>query len=496
MFSVKNDDPFIIFKKLQDIARKEVGDENVIDLSRGDPGFGFTPSIRGREFASYIIFLDTVLNSDSENRFTTRKDVKNSDSILKQIKNITFETYKEDVANKLISELEEFIEFSISAAIYEGKDWQKEDVLWELFSYAAMSGGSYLNPHGQTLTRIITAAWHRSELEIDIKSEDVILTNGASHAIGTVFKLLGEEGCGYLKKGDSVAIASPVYSPYNRIIEERGLKPISYTMDPITGELSSLPINTKPKAIILIDPNNPTGFSLSQDALNTISKFAKDSDALVITDEVYSSFFPKKETMIKVAPERTICINARSKTERSTGLRSGEIIIMPEGRENIAKMIGLSDSENFEQFLMFSKAPGRTGGQFQHTTFVPGPSQLLSMSHIVLGTRERKAYMKNLKNNRDTFCKGLNLPHKNNTYYIIFDLDSIDGCTKKDLSVEDKLILLAKAGVVFIPAYRFFAETDREKSGVLTSVRASIVNTTADKLNEAAERVREALCMS
>jgi aspartate/methionine/tyrosine aminotransferase len=287
-----------------------------------------------------------------------------------------------------------------------------------------------------------------------------------------------------------------VYSPYNRIIEERGLIPIPYTMDPLTGELSNLQVDKKPKAIILIDPNNPTGFSLSQESLNALAKFAKDSNSLIITDEVYYSFFPHKETMIKVAPERTICINARSKTERSTGLRSGEIIITKAGRENIAQMIGLSDAASLEQLLMFSKAPGRTGGQFQHTTFVPGPSQLLGISHIALGREEREEYMKNLQNNRDTFCKSLNLPHKNNTYYIIFDLDSIDGCTTKDLPIEDKLILLAKAGVVFIPAYRFFAEEDRDKPGVLTSVRASIVNTTPDKLKEAGERVKKVLCMS
>ena len=484
MFSVKNDDPFIVFKKLQDIAREARG-EDVIDLSRGDPGYGFTPSAKGREFASYVLFLDSALNNDDSPGTID----------MKQIKNITDTTYQPDAASQLLNSLNKFIDAAIKTAKDEGKNWNDETVLKELFANSAMSGGSYLNPKGQEITRMIIAAWHRSEYGVDIKSNDLILTNGASHAIGTVFKALGEEGCGYLKSGDTAIIASPVYAPYNRILEERGINTITFSMNPLNGNVT-IPDNADAKALILIDPNNPTGFSMKQDDIEKLAMLAKEKNMIVITDEVYSSFFPKKKTMLALAPERTIAINARSKIERSTGLRFGEIITLSEGKTNMAKMIGLSDAEEFEKLLIFAKAPGRAGGQFQHTTFVPGPSQLLGIAHIILGKSEREKYLKDLSENRAIFCEELSLKSEGNTYYIIFDLDELPGCSTQNMQIEDRLKKLAEAGVVYIPAYRFFSEEDRTREGVLTSVRASVVNTTPERLREATERTKGVLCAS
>ena len=248
------------------------------------------------------------------------------------------------------------------------------------------------------------------------------------------------------------------------------------------------------KALILIDPNNPTGFSLSEESLKSLAEFAIKENLLVITDEVYSSFFPKKKTMLSFAPERTVCLNARSKIERSTGLRFGEIITLSKGREGIAKILGLKDGAAFEDLLLAAKAPGRTGGQFQHTTFIPGPAQLLGIAHLVLGKEEREQYRKDLAENGRIFCKELGLPHEGNLYYVLFDLNALPKCTPKDLSVEEKLIKLAEAGVIYIPAYRFFSEEERGASGLLSMMRASVVNTTPEKLKEAARRTREVLC--
>ena len=414
---------------------------------------------------------------------------------MKQIKNITDTTYQPDAASQLLNSLNKFIDAAIKTAKDEGKNWNDETVLKELFANSAMSGGSYLNPKGQEITRMIIAAWHRSEYGVDIKSNDLILTNGASHAIGTVFKALGEEGCGYLKSGDTAIIASPVYAPYNRILEERGINTITFSMNPLNGNVT-IPDNADAKALILIDPNNPTGFSMKQDDIEKLAMLAKEKNMIVITDEVYSSFFPKKKTMLALAPERTIAINARSKIERSTGLRFGEIITLSEGKTNMAKMIGLSDAEEFEKLLIFAKAPGRAGGQFQHTTFVPGPSQLLGIAHIILGKSEREKYLKDLSENRAIFCEELSLKSEGNTYYIIFDLDELPGCSTQNMQIEDRLKKLAEAGVVYIPAYRFFSEEDRTREGVLTSVRASVVNTTPERLREATERTKGVLCAS
>lgn len=490
-FSVKDDNPFAIFRKLQKIAHESVGSDEVIDLSRGDPGYGFTPSTAGREFASFVLMLDRHLNEDSHHRFG---ESGHSEDAWNRIQEITNKTYKNEISAHLLSQLESFIKSAQGAAKEEGKNWNQNDVISHLFAHCSMSGGSYLDPKGEELTRVITAAWHRAQYDIALTSDDLLLTRGVSHGIGTLFKALGKEGCKFLTEGDTVLIGSPVYAPYNSIIERRGLKTETFRIDPTTGAISNIPETTKAKALILIDPNNPTGFSFNENSIETLAAIAQQNDMLIITDEVYSAFFEKKKTMLHFAPERTICLNGRSKIERSTGLRSAEIITTPKGREHIAKLIGLGDAEEFEQLLIFSKAPGGTGGQFHHTTFVSGPSQLLSMTHIVLGNDEQKKYVEELRQNGEVFSNELGLSHQGNRYYIVFDLNQVPGCTTQVMPIEEKLIKLAEAGVVYIPACQFFSEEERENQSVLNSVRASVVNTTSERLKEAAKRTKKVLC--
>ena len=359
MFSVRDDNPFIIFRHLQKIARDRHGESGVIDLSRGDPGYGFVPSAHGRMFASYILELDIAMNESADQRFLKLKESDKS-MIEDRIKSVTSEIYHPAAAETRHGLLKQFADHTIKAASAEGKKWTMFDVLRGLFSFCPMSGGSYLDPKGQELSRTIIAHWHRQEYDVNVTSDDLILTNGVSHGIGAVFKALGEEGCGYLEKDDSVVIGSPVYAPYFSILKERGIDAVTFNINPVSGEISDLPnidSSNNVKALILIDPNNPTGFSLSESDLEKLAEFAKKNDLLIITDEVYYSFFPKKKTMLHFAPERTICLNARSKIERSTGLRFGEIITTKEGREWMASKMGLSDGEEFERLLIYSKAP-------------------------------------------------------------------------------------------------------------------------------------------
>ena len=499
MFSVRDDEPFVIFQILQEIVRKERAQSDIIDLSRGDPGYGFTPSVRGRECASFVLFLDSILNANAGERFG-RWEESTSKELWKEIEEKTKTHFHPSTGDHLLGLLREFVAEAVTSAKGEGKNWSEFTVLSALFTHSAMSGGSYLHPRGEALSRIITASWHRKELGVPVQSDDLLLTNGASHAIGSLFKALGTEGCGFLQEGDAVCIASPVYAPYNQLLKERGLHVLTLSIDPLTGKIAEEDVRalkeTKAhvKALFLIDPHNPTGFSLSERELTLLATIAKERNLLIITDEVYSSFFPRKKTMLVLAPERTMCINARSKIERSTGLRFGEIIVLPEGRKHLAALLGLPDAEGLWKLLLRAKSPGRAGGQFQHTTFVPGPAQLLGIAHIVLGGEERKTYLKNVEENRRTFLKTLSLPHQGNTYYVIFDLDTLPECKTQHLPMEERLLRLAKAGVIYLPAYRFFAEKDRSRPGALTSVRASIVNTSAEKLKEAGRRTREVLC--
>lgn len=488
-FSIEHNNPFRVFRLLQELAKENVGADKMIDLSRGDPGYGFAPSVRGREFLSFLLFLDTKLNNPGRRFVETKKERGNK--VLEEIASYARANYVPAAAERYLEDLSEFIQRSIQICGEQGLEMSPYEVLYEIFKYSTVSGGCYHDPQGEKLVRAIVAWWHKKAVQVDFNYEDIILTNGASHAIGAFFKLLGEEGIRYLTPGDKILIFSPAYSPYNDIIEHRGLEAISLSLDPITGEipnLDKLKSLKKVKAIVIIDPNNPTGISLAEEALRTLADFAAEQDAIVISDEVYSDFFREKKTMIDFCPERTVRVQARSKIERSTGLRFGDVLITKPGNEYLTAKLKdfLPTGTDFKTAFVFAKGP--TGaGELQHTTFVPGPSQYLGAAHILLGGDERREYRELVKKNHQIFNKILGLKNKNNLYYVIFDMDAIKGANKQDVPPEEKLTELARRGVIYLPANLFFSAEDRAGKNRLNSLRASLVNAGSEKIKEAAQ---------
>jgi aspartate/methionine/tyrosine aminotransferase len=494
-FDVGTDNPFLIFRILQHYAKESVGEGNFIDLSRGDPGYGFTPSVAGRESYSFLVMLDTHFNNDTE-RFIHRDE--SYEQTLEQIQNIARNTYSSNKAEQLLASLDHLI-----AELTKITQRSKEDVLFQIFKYATVSGGTYHDPKGEEMVREVVAHQESEMLGIKIEAKDIIPTNGANHAIGTFFELMGSEGLNYLEPGDTVAICSPVYAPYNLQIEQRGLKTITFNVDPLTGELDSDSIQAmqdskdRIKLILIIDPNNPTGFPLKENQLKVLAEVADQHDSIILTDEVYFNFFNEKESILKYAPNRTVRISALTKIERSAGIRFGYYMLTDEANDYLSKQVLHKHlkEEDLRKSLIFAKAPGGTTGSFQHVTFVPGPMQYLGLCHMILGNKELQEYKQNVAQNMQAFTEGLNLDHDGNAYYIIFDLNSVEGGTKKDVPVEQKMIDLAKAGVVFIPAFIFFDEKVRQanKDKYLNMVRASVVNTSTENVAKAAQITKQYL---
>lgn len=515
-FSVRHDNPFEIFSILQEAARASIGEENMIDLSRGDPGYGFTPSISGREFFGYLIMLDAHLNS-----WDGRYRPSETDLTWKKIEAWTRENFpkRHDFFMKSWNEI-------FSAFFAAQTSCSRTTVLTTFFQNCAASGGAYLDPAGQPLFRALVAAWHQRHIQIKIDSDDIIFVQGASHAIGTLFKLFGEEGLSYLKKGDTVMIASPAYSPYNLILENRGFRVFPLSLDPITGLPSrrclkrmrdfsfhdeqnvrneqSPESSQRVKLIVFIDPNNPTGICAREDFLRELAYFAEKNDSIVITDEVYSDFFPSQKSLIDFCPKRVLRIHARSKIERSTGLRFGDLLVNREAQRFLRECFGV----DFVRAFINAKGPGGVHGELFHTTFVSGPAQALGVLHMILGTKDREHALSMMRDSRERFFRMLDeavsdggrdaqaedtMSPRENMYYAMFDLNLIARGNMRNIPIEEKLLGLAKRGVVYIPAYRFFHEEDRMEKDLSNFVRASFVNATPDRVEMAAKITKEYL---
>jgi len=176
-------------------------------------------------------------------------------------------------------------------------------------------------------------------LAIDPERE-ITVTCGATEAM--IASLLA-----VVDPGDEVVVFEPFYENYGpdaiicgAIPRFVRLEPPDWTFDP--AELRAA-VNERTRALILNTPNNPTGKVFLREELEVIAEAALDSGAYVITDEIYQFITYEGARHLSMATlpgmrERTITLNALSKTYSVTGWRVGYAIAAPEVTGAIRKM--------------------------------------------------------------------------------------------------------------------------------------------------------------
>lgn len=125
--------------------------------------------------------------------------------------------------------------------------------------------------------------------QIHITADDIIIGAGASEAILFAFQTI-------MDPGDEVIIPEPFYANYNGFAINAGVqvKPIyssietGFALPPIAEFEKS--ITPKTKAILVCNPNNPTGYLYSREELETLRQLVLKYDLYLIADEVYREF--------------------------------------------------------------------------------------------------------------------------------------------------------------------------------------------------------------
>lgn len=131
---------------------------------------------------------------------------------------------------------------------------------------------------------------NRDNVEVD--EDNIYLTNGASEGIGQILRLLIQE------PNDGIMIPTPQYPIYSALVTRFGGSQIKYYLDESRGwglnydELErsyaeAIDSGSNPKAIVVINPGNPTGQVLGESDLARVIQFAHDKQLFVIADEVY-----------------------------------------------------------------------------------------------------------------------------------------------------------------------------------------------------------------
>jgi aspartate/methionine/tyrosine aminotransferase len=159
-------------------------------------------------------------------------------------------------------------------------------------------------------------------------ADNVCVVSGAQNGLFFASMLL-------LRRGDEVIVLEPNYVTYEATIAASGARPRLVSTPPEAGfrpdpAAIRRAVTADTRAILLTNPNNPTGVVLSAQELAEIAAIARDNDLWVISDEVYSTLtFDAPHCSIAGLPgmaERSVTVSSLSKSHAMTGWRSGWLI--------------------------------------------------------------------------------------------------------------------------------------------------------------------------
>lgn len=177
--------------------------------------------------------------------------------------------------------------------------------------------------------RAVVYRYEQDETFPPFGPEDVFLGNGVSELITMVMQAL-------LDEGDEVLIPAPDYPLWTAMTSLGGGNPVHYLSDEQNGWQPDLEdirskVTPRTKAIVVINPNNPTGAVYSREVLEGIAEIAREHSLLVLADEIYDRILFDDAVhipMASVAPDLLVLtFNGLSKTYRVAGYRSGWLVI-------------------------------------------------------------------------------------------------------------------------------------------------------------------------
>jgi aspartate aminotransferase len=247
---------------------------------------------------------------------------------------------------------------------------------------------------------------------IDINAEQIIITAGGSEAI-----VFGMMAC--LDAGDEVIIPEPFYANYNGFAVMAGIKIVPVTSSIENGfALPPIPefeklITPKTKAILICNPNNPTGYLYSKAEMEQLEDICLRKQLFLFSDEAYREFCYEGEYTsalhLKKIQEQVILMDTISKRYSACGARIGAFV-----------------TKNREVYLAALKLA-------QARLSPPGLAQILGEAAVDLPddyfNEPKAAYLsrRNLLVNRLNKMEGVFCPTPGGAFYVIAKLPIDDG---------------------------------------------------------------------
>ena len=173
-------------------------------------------------------------------------------------------------------------------------------------------------------------AAYYAKYDINLTPDEIIVTSGGSEAV--LFAFLA---C--LNPGDEIIVPEPAYANYMAFAVSAGavIKTVTSTIEtgfalPPVEEFEAL-ITERTKAILICNPNNPTGYLYTRNEMNQIRDIVKKHDLYLFSDEVYREFIYTGSPYISAChlqgiEENVVLIDSVSKRYSECGIRIGTLV--------------------------------------------------------------------------------------------------------------------------------------------------------------------------
>jgi methionine aminotransferase len=296
-----------------------------------------------------------------------------------------------------------------------------------LNQYAPMPGVMALREAIAKKTEELYSAKYDPETEITV-------TSGATQAIFTAIAAI-------VREGDEVIIFEPAYDCYQPAIELNGGKTIYMQLKApnynIAWDEVKKVINHRTKMIIINTPHNPTGSILSANDMAKLEKLTKNTDIVILSDEVYEHiiFDGYEHQSVMRYPklaERSFVISSFGKTFHTTGWKMGYCI----APKNL-----MAEFRKVHQFLVFAS---NTPMQYAIAEYLENKKNYTDLNKFY--QKKRDHFIKLIKGSKFSFEPA------SGTYFQLLRYEGIS----KEKDIDYAIRLIKEFGIASIPISVFY----------------------------------------
>ena len=187
----------------------------------------------------------------------------------------------------------------------------------------------YSDSKGLLAPRRAVEQYYENRGVVGVDVDDIYLGNGVSELISMTLQAM-------LENGDEVLIPAPDYPLWTAVVSLCGGRPVHYVCDEQSGWAPDLDdvaskISDRTKALVVINPNNPTGAVYPREVLEGLVEIARQHELVLLSDEIYDKILydgAEHTITASLAPD-VLCLTfgGLSKAYRVAGFRSGWVAV-------------------------------------------------------------------------------------------------------------------------------------------------------------------------